>query len=448
MKRGICLVSILGLAIAITLLVLLAFKKWNMFLVSLICAIIVGVTSKMNFWSILNDCYMPGFVKFFSSWFLIFTIGAVYSEFMSRSGSVTALAYKLIDVFGKKRILFVMLLFSLILNLGGVNVYVQIFIFWPMAVVLSRESNIHRGVWLSVFYVGFFSSLLFPGSPGMVNAVASQLLNCSVSTAPILSLIMFLIYAVVGYIIIHIIEAKWEKQGKFYVETEADRKMVVPNKENLPCLTVAVIPMVFLILSYIGLSSGWFEFAGIERMASSNAILLSMGLASLVCYLLNLKRIHGNEKDILFTSMMGGINPTFSAAIIAGFLGVVTASQGYSIFAESVQNAGMSPYLQCCLAGNVLGFITGGGAVTAQAMLGSFGEAWLATPGVEVGILREMVVANASGGITLSPHSGGLHGVMAFAGTDLKESYPICIAAVVIPSIVINIVFSILVTLL
>ena len=75
-------------------------------------------------------------------------------------------------------------------------------------------------------------------------------------------------------------------------------------------------------------------------------------------------------------------------------------------------------------------------------------RSWLANPAVDVGIMREMVVANASGGITLSPHSGGLHGVMGYAGTDLKESYPLCVISVLIPSVVINIVFSIIVTFL
>ena len=31
---------------------------------------------------------------------------------------------------------------------------------------------------------------------------------------------------------------------------------------------------------------------------------------------------------------------------------------------------------------------------------------------------------------------------MGFAGTDLKESYPACITSVILPSIVINIIFS------
>lgn len=443
MEKGrIHMVSVLGIAAAIALLVFLAFKQWNMLLVSLLCAVIVGLTSGIGLWAVFSDYYMPGLVGFFGSWFLIFTIGAVYSEFMSRSGSVSAIAYKLVDVFGKDKILLVMFIVCCLLNLGGVNPYVQIFIVWPMAVVLSKEFNIHRGIWLSVFYLGLFTAQLFPGNPSMVNTVVSQILQVSAGTVPLVCLVMFLLYAAAGYLIIRRTEKRWEAKGRRYVETESDRQMVRPERDNLPGLAVALIPMILVIFLYTGLTSGWFAFVGIKRLEASNSILASMGVACIACYLLNLKTLRGREKDIIFKGMAGGLNPTFAAAVIAGFLGVITGSQGYQLFTEAVQKVGGNPYMQCLIAGSVTGFITGGGAVTAQTVLGTFGQGWLANPSVNPGLLRQITVANTAGGITLSPHSGGLHGVMGFAGTDLKESYPVCITSVILPSVVINIIFS------
>ena len=65
------MVSVIGIVAAIALLVFLAFKQWNMLLVSLICAVIVGLTSGIGLWAIFSDYYMPGLVGFFGSWFLI-----------------------------------------------------------------------------------------------------------------------------------------------------------------------------------------------------------------------------------------------------------------------------------------------------------------------------------------------------------------------------------------
>lgn len=171
------MVGIMGIVVALAILIFLAFRRWNMILVSLIASVIVGISNGLVFWSIFSDYYMPGVAGFISSWFLIFTIGSVYSEFMSRSGSVTAIAYRLVDIFGKDKILLVMLIVCCLLTIGGINPYVQIFIIWPMAVVFSKEFDIPRGLWLSVFYLGLFTATAFPGNPGMANTVVSQILE-------------------------------------------------------------------------------------------------------------------------------------------------------------------------------------------------------------------------------------------------------------------------------
>lgn len=436
------MIGIVGIVVALALLVLLAFRRWNMILVSLIGAVIVGITNGYSFFTIFSDYYMPGVVSFISSWFLIFTIGAVYSEFMSRSGSVAAIAYKLVDVFGKDKILLVMLIVCCLLTLGGINPYVQIFIIWPMAIVFSKEFDIPRGLWLSVFYLGLFTATAFPGNPGMANTVVSQMLGVSAGTAPVFSIAMFAAYFAIGYFVIRYIRKKWSKKEMHYTENPRDAKITGPSRDDCPNLLAAFIPMLIVILLYTALSSGWLSVIGIAKLTASNAILTSMALACAACYLLNRKRLKGIEKELIFKGMTGGISPTFAAAVISGFLGVITGSQGYALFAETIQTVGGHPYIQCLIAGNIVGFITGAGAVTAQAVLGTFGAAWVGNSAADVGILRQLTACNVSGGITLSPHSGGLHGVMDFAGTDLKESYPACILSVIIPSILVNILFS------
>lgn len=153
----------------------------------------------------------------------------------------------------------------------------------------------------------------------MVNTVVSQILQVSAGTVPLVCLVMFLLYAAAGYLIIRRTEKRWEAKGRRYVETESDRQMVRPERDNLPGLAVALIPMILVIFLYTGLTSGWFAFVGIKRLEASNSILASMGVACIACYLLNLKTLRGSEKDIIFKGMAGGLNPTFAAAVIAGF---------------------------------------------------------------------------------------------------------------------------------
>jgi hypothetical protein len=93
----------IGVILSLVLLVFLAYRRWNVIIISLIAALIVGLTNGLGVFTILSDFYMPGLVKFMASWFLVFTVGALYSEFMTRSGSVASIAYKLVDWVGKKQ---------------------------------------------------------------------------------------------------------------------------------------------------------------------------------------------------------------------------------------------------------------------------------------------------------------------------------------------------------
>ena len=64
----------IGVLLSLVLLVFLAFRRWNVILISLIAALIVGLTNGLGVFSILSDFYMPGLVKFMASWFLVFTV--------------------------------------------------------------------------------------------------------------------------------------------------------------------------------------------------------------------------------------------------------------------------------------------------------------------------------------------------------------------------------------
>lgn len=436
----------IGVILALALLIAMAFKRWNLIIVSILAALVVGITNKLGFWETLSDYFMPGAVSFFKSWFLVFTIGAMYSEFMTRSGSVTSIAYKLVDVFGKKYVILIMLIICVLLNLGGINPYVQIFILWPIMVVFSKESDIPRSIWLAVFYLGMLSSFSFPGNPGMVNTVAATLLNTSPSSSFLLSLVIFLVYVGIGYAYLVLTTKRWKAKGLHYVETERDKNTTAVSRENCPGFAKSIVPMVLVLVLYTGLSAGWFEALGIPKISATNAILASMAIASLTCFFLNFGRLKNEFKKIVCTGAIGGVNPTIMAGVISGFVAVVTSSAAYAGFVAAVQNLGGHPYFQVLISGNVIAFLTGSAVVAANTTMSSFGQAWLGA-GISPEILRPLLVVNVSG-MSIPPHCGGLSGVMDFTGTDMKESYLPCVLGVMIPSLITSILITVVMILL
>lgn len=406
------MISILGLILSLAALIYLSFKRWNGILASLIATLILGITNKISVGSILFDYYMTGMVGFVQSWFLVFTFGAVFSEFLTRSGSVSSIAYKLMDVFGKKRAMLLVAVISCVLSIGGVNAYVMIFMIWPICVLLCKETQIPRGIWIGIFYLGMFAGMVFPGNPGMVNVVVSQGLQVSSASSPAYSFFIFILYFGLGMVYFRWQANRWKKKGIVYVEKESDKKFSLQTTEGTPGICKALAPMLTVIILFTLLS---------PSMGSTNALLISMVAGTVLCILLNFKVLKPQLKEALITGSGGGVNPTMTAAVVCGYLGMVTGSPAFQQVANGVMSISSGPYMQAFAACNIMAFVTGSGSAATVSILNAFQEAWLSA-GVNTSILRGLMTVCLCGA-SLSPHCGGLHGVMGFTNSDLKETY-------------------------
>ncbi len=430
----------IGVILSLVLLVFLAYRRWNVIIISLIAALIVGLTNGLGVFTILSEFYMPGLVKFMASWFLVFTVGALYSEFMTRSGSVASIAYKLVDWVGKKNLLLVIAIIALMLTVGRVSPYVQIFILWPICIVFSKESNIPREIWIPVFYVGMLAAAAFPGSPTSTNAMLVQFLGVSAASAPIYSLFHVALYFTLGMIYLRWQLKQWTNKGLGYVEHERDVKAVQVNREDCPPFITSIIPMVLVIITYSGFTGGWFGF----KLNGIDAVYPAILLSCLLCLIFNFKTLKPQLKELLQKGSMGGINPTLTAAVIVGYVTVVTSSNAYGSFVSAITNLGGNPYLQAFLATATISFVCGSGMVAIPTVWQSFGAGWL-TAGANPEFLRPLIQASSSP-LSLGPHSGGLHGVMDFAGTNLKECYMPCVWAVLVNGVVSGLIVTIIAT--
>ena len=179
---------------------------------------------------------------------------------MTRSGSVASIAYKLVDWVGKGNLLLVIAIIALMLTVGRVSPYVQIFILWPICVVFSKESNIPREIWIPVFYVGMLAAAAFPGSPTSTNAMLVQFLGVSAASAPVFSIFHVALYFILGMIYLRWQLKQWTNKGLKYVEHERDAKAVQVNRDDCSPFITSIIPMILVIITYSGFTGGWFGF--------------------------------------------------------------------------------------------------------------------------------------------------------------------------------------------
>lgn len=412
------MIGYLGLLLSLGMLIFLTYRRYSPVISSFVAAIILGLMSGLEFWPIFTEYYMPSMVNFIQSWFLIFTAGAIFSELLTRSGSVTAIAYKLLDIFGKKNAILVVGLITAILTLGGVNPYVQIFLIWPICVVFSRETDTPRGIWIATFYLGMFAVYPFPGNPGVWNVMISTDLEVSGASQPIFSIFLTIIFFIFGYLYLKWRDASWRKKGIHYVATEKDQNMPVFEREQCLAFWIGILPMLTVIILYSLLTSGMLQIS----LSGVNAVLVAMFAASVLCICLNFKVLKPQLKDALVKSSARGINPTITAALITGYLGVVMASTAYTGLVDGIRNLSGGPFVQAFVACSALAVITGaGGSVAFTPVLTAFKDTWMSA-GVNAAALRP-IMALPCGGASLAPHSGGLNGVLDYTGSSLKESY-------------------------
>lgn len=438
------MIGILGFILSIAVLIYLSYKRWNIIPVSIVAAVIVGLSSSIDIWSIFNDYYMPSFASFIMNWFLIFTLGAIFSEMLTRSGSVASIAYKLLDIFGEKNAVLVIALITALLTIGGVNPFVQIFLVWPICLVFSRSANIPRGIWIATFYLGMFAAYSFPGNPGMANVVVSQNLDVSSASMAVFSLLLFLFNFTVGYMYLKHKVKTWQKKGIGYVETTKDKEVKSFEREACPKFVFSILPMAVCVVLYSILTSKNMPLIG--GMASGNAVLLAMFVSTILCILLNLKTLLPQLKEALMKGSLGGINPTITAAVVTGYLGVFLGSETYTALVNAILSLSAGPFFQAFIACNVLTFITGSGTVAAVPVFNAFKPTWISME-TNFAALRPVMVCSCAG-FAISPYNGGLNGVLDYVGSNLKECYGPILVAVVLNALLTSFVAALAATLL
>lgn len=409
----------IGLLLSLIVLVVFSYKRWNIILISIAASVIVALTNGIGIWEALDEYYMPTAVNFIQSWFLVFTFGAIFSELLNRSGAVTSITYKFMDLFGKENASLVISTIAAILTIGGVNIYVQIFMIWPMCIIFSKEIGIPRGTWLGVWYMGTFAGFNFPGNPSMPNIIVSQALGVSGASAMFFSILIFLFNFILGNIYFKWYISRCMKKNILYHDPEVDHQFTMIRRENSPKFWKSIAPMAFMIVVYSILSANKLTF--LPMFDSVSAVILAMVLGSVLCVILHAKILLPQIKPALTKSAGGGVNPVFTAAVVSGYLGVIMGTPMYDNLVGIITGIEVSPYIQVFIACNVLVFIAGGGGIAAPSILTAFKDGWFAA-GIDPAVLRPVMAASLAGTCN-NPYSGGLHGVFDYTKSDLKESY-------------------------
>ena len=411
------MIGIIGIVLGVLTLVFLSIKRVNAIICALAGALVVGIFNGMGIFDTLTQVFFPAVGANVASFMMLFFFSVEYARLISDSGCAASIAYFILDKFGAKKMILAVLLILCVLSYGGVSMFNVFFLIWPICLVLAKQANISKAIFVPVIYAGALGgfALAMPGAPSMSNVIASQMLGVSATAAPVSSIIATIVITAFSYWYLTRLQKKYIKQGRVFEEEKVKASdMAAFDRDNIPKAGSAILPMAVMIILYITLSN---LNIGLN---STEAICVAMFVSSVLVVAMNLKRFQ-NLKASIGRGALESVSPLISLSVILAFSAVVQATQGFEIFVKAITSLSFGPYAQAILSCNVIGLITASSSGTVKLVLSTFGETWLAS-GVNTEVLCR-VVSLSSNGLSFAPHSGGLFPVLDVSGETHKTIF-------------------------
>jgi H+/gluconate symporter-like permease len=97
---------------------------------------------------------------------------------MEKTSCTASVGYQLISWFGKKQVMIVTMIMTMILTYGGISLFVVVFAVAPIAYVLFKEADLPRHAIMGPLAAGSagITMTTLPATPQLTNIIPSQYL--------------------------------------------------------------------------------------------------------------------------------------------------------------------------------------------------------------------------------------------------------------------------------
>ncbi len=409
-------IGVIGIVVGLVFFVIAAMKGWNVLITSIVTAIIIALTNGMDIMNSMvgtESSYVTGLAGFIRGNLLIFMGGAIMGEFMDKSGAAKAIAKAVMDKVGTKSPYLVLLGISAIgalLTYAGISMFVAMFALIPLARPMFRECDIPWPLFCAAWTLGTcsFTMAMIPGVPAIAWINAANGCGVSLTAAPLMRLVGSVIAATLGCLIIQFSLKRARAKGEHF-EADAD-DIAVEEDRNIPNLFLALLPLILLIVTIIGLSA-----AGVKNVVYIGMV---VGIvASIACFF----KFVPSMRDALGKGAVNGIGPAVFTSAAVGVGTVAAASVGFTVIYEAIFNMPGGTYVSAATMAAALGGIMGSGSGAVGIIAQNFLEPYLAT-GVDPAALAKVIATAATIGGAL-PNSGAMFGMLAAMDLNHRNSY-------------------------
>jgi H+/gluconate symporter and related permeases len=406
------MLSIIGIVLGLTLLVVLALKGWNVILSALLSAFVVILFSGLDLRDALYNTFMPAFGSWGARFFLMILAGGLFAKLIEDSGAAKSISNGLMRLAGRDNVYKTMIacwLVTFFLTYVGITAWVIVFVMLPIMYPIFKKLDIPWHLALAVFSLGANGGAnALPGAVILYNVMPMQYLGTSAMAGWKISMIAEPISIVASFSYIFWQYRKSLRLNERFVKPAAltIKEMDEADEDGLPHIAIALTPIIatLVVLNVFKLDA-----------------FFALGIGCICCIALMFKRIPNIIKSI--ADGAGTVaEPVMTTCAVVGFGSVVSSTPGYEIITNAIlQGIPGSPYVSWCVGINALSGITGSASGGLAIALESLLPKYLSL-GLNPEALHRLA-ALACIGLDSLPHNGAIVTIMMIFGLTHKEGY-------------------------
>ena len=408
-------VSLIGIILGLACMIFMAWKGISVYIFGPVSAIVVMIFSGLPIMDTLTNVYMPGFVSFAQSNFLLFMLSAMFAKVMGDSGAAKVIAIKIVQLANKSKknkeivAMLCIQLVTVVLTLGGINLFVVVFLMVGIARNVYKELGIawhlyNTGSWAS----GTITMTMIPGTPAIQNLIPMEYLGTTPTAAPIMGTICAIVCFLLELLHINYALRKTKKNGEGFFPSgeEIDKRemevdMTIPDYNFIVCLIPSIVLLV--VMNVFGVSP-----------------VLSLVVAIVVAYILFRKTLP-HMGTTLGDGAVNSIGVITSVCAVVGFGSVVAASSGYEMVLGALTNLPGPPVVQLAVAVNVAAGFSGSASGGLTIAMNALSQRFL-DMGMDPQVIHR-VACISCGGLDSLPHNGNIVSSLRVAGLNHKNGY-------------------------
>lgn len=424
------MLSFIGLAGGLALLIALAMRGVNLFIATPLCAAVVALTSGLPLLAVgdasaTNDLvgtYMQGFSGFIASWFFMFLLGSIFGKLMEDTGAAESVARWVIDRIGVRHAALAVVLACVVLTYGGVSLFVVAFSVYPTALSLFRAADLPRRFIPAALGFGSITiTMTAAGSPEIQNWIPIKFLKTSPWAAWEASLIAAIVMALLGQWWLNRMLARAKARGEKFEPREDDPAQ---RRAHLPSPLVSLVPLALVLALSFALHETLHTGALIAALFAGCVATAALGWRHL--------QLPGKA---LADGSTGALVAIGNTAAVVGFGAVAKVAPAFAETVAWITHLPGGGIVNAAIAVSLIAAMTGSASGGQAIALPILAPLYLGQ-GVSADQLHRSV-ALASGALDAMPHNGYIvTTIRAICGETHKAAYwPMAAMTMVVPTL-------------